>query len=604
MQKKVLAIAFFLSTLLPLSARAQNANGLTIFGDSLSDNGNDFRVTGGAFPPSPPYFQGRFSNGPVWVETLGNNVKFTTTSANFAFGGAQSGTVNQENLRFPPGALPTPLPGLQTEIDTALQASPRLSPDKLYVVWAGANDYLNPPPGTVPNPVTTVSNLSSAVTKLSAAGARNIIVVNLPDLGKIPGVSANPAQSVALTQLSATHNNALRASLQILAQNNSKLNIIPLDANAVFSEVRANPARFGFKNITEQCLGNPACTNPNEFFYWDAVHPTTAGHRILSEFALAVLTGSEAIAPQGDIALNVARRQTRDINGRLLTLRTGTENRIKQTGVFVNGDINFGAQDTTATKTGFDYTTKGVTVGTDFPITQNFALGVAFSYGANNTDLKNNRGNVDVDSYSATLYSLYSQKNFYVDALFSYGWTDFDFTRKIAFDNRTATATTNGNQLSARLSTGYNFTSKGFSIGPTAGIRYERVNIDGYTESGAGSLNMLVRAQDAHSLIMNVGAYASYAFRTSFGSITPYFGANYEHEFANDNRQIATELVTQPGIPMRRFTGEPDRDFVRLSAGVLAQFSKTVSGAIGYETVLGRNNVTDNYINAQIRFQF
>jgi len=105
-------------------------------------------------------------------------------------------------------------------------------------------------------------------------------------------------------------------------------------------------------------------------------------------------------------------------------------------------------------------------------------------------------------------------------------------------------------------------------------------------------------------LIGNVGAYASYAFKTKSGSITPYLGINYEHEFANDSREILTELVSQPGIPMRTNTREPDRDFFRLSAGLQAQFSRNISGVLGYETILGRDKISDNYINAQIRFQF
>lgn len=609
MHKQVLAIAFIsLSAMLPMEARAQEFNGVTVFGDSLSDNGNVFKATGNRLPPSPPYFQGRASNGPVWVENLGADVTITTTVANFAFFGAQSSTFNAENLKFPPGALPTPLPGLQTEIDTTLQATPRLNKDSLYIVWAGANDYLNSPPGTTPNPATTVGNLVGAVTKLTTAGAENIMVVNLPDLGKAPGVSGDAARSAAASQLTAAHNSALRASLQTLASDNKKLNIIPLDIGGLFSEAIAEPGKFGLKNVTQPCLDittGAVCSNPDEYLFWDPIHPTAAGHRLISDFAKAVLTGTQAIAPQTDIALNVARRQTRDIQGRLVTLRTGQVNRINEIGVFVNGDINFGEQDTIANQRGFDYTTKGVTIGADYPFSENLALGFALSYANTDSDLKNNRGRVDVDGYAITAYSNFSQNNFYVDALLSYGWNNFDISRNIAFNNRKATASPDGNQFSARLSSGYNLTSKnGFSIGPTIGLRYDKVNINGYAEEGANSLNMRVSDLDAQSLIGNVGAYASYAFKTKSGSITPYLGINYEHEFANDSREILTELVSQPGIPMRTNTREPDRDFFRLSAGLQAQFSRNISGVLGYETILGRDKISDNYINAQIRFQF
>ena len=58
-----------------------------VLGDSLSDPGNLFAATGGETPPSPPYFEGRFSNGPVFTEYLAEGF---AVSENFAFGGAQA----------------------------------------------------------------------------------------------------------------------------------------------------------------------------------------------------------------------------------------------------------------------------------------------------------------------------------------------------------------------------------------------------------------------------------------------------------------------------------------------------------------------------------
>ena len=78
------------------TASAQSYTRLVVFGDSLSDNGNLYAVTGGTQPLSPPYYQGRFSNGPVFTELLGFNAgRYTagapvTGSVNYAFGGART----------------------------------------------------------------------------------------------------------------------------------------------------------------------------------------------------------------------------------------------------------------------------------------------------------------------------------------------------------------------------------------------------------------------------------------------------------------------------------------------------------------------------------
>jgi outer membrane lipase/esterase len=99
----------------------------------------------------------------------------TNPANNLAVGGATSGTLNVNSA-----LIGLPLPGLQTEINSFTTASGAANPNALYVVWAGANDYL----GGSTDSTTVVNNLSNAVTTLTANGAKNIMVVNLPDLGK------------------------------------------------------------------------------------------------------------------------------------------------------------------------------------------------------------------------------------------------------------------------------------------------------------------------------------------------------------------------------------------------------------------------------------
>jgi len=599
MQKQVLAIAFsVLSALLPIKALAQNFNDIYVFGDSLVDAGNLFVPTGGALPPSPPYFNGRFTNGLVWVETLAPRLGINTNPANnFAVGGATSGTLNVNSA-----LIGLPLPGLQTEINSFTTASGAANPNALYVVWAGANDYL----GGSTDTTTVVNNLSNAVTTLTANGAKNIMVVNLPDLGKTTQLRLAP-NSAAVTALVNTHNSQLTAALQTQAQN-LNVNIIPLDTYGLFNEILAEPARYGFTNVTESCLNLAAgtvCSNPDQYLFWDDIHPTAAAHGLIGEFAYAVLSSPQAVVPQGDIALNVARRQVQNINARLLSLRSVRENPSEQrVGTFVNGNVNFGDKDSNTNEPGFGSTTIGTTAGIDYRVTDNLALGVAVGYVSNNTDLKNNLGNVDIDGYNVSVYSNFVQDNFYTDAVVSYGWNNYEMRRKIAFDNRTATANPDGNQLSVDVNSGYNIKSGNFSVGPTVGVRYDRVNIDRYTEEGAGSLNMAVEDQKAESVVLSLGAQASVSISTGTGEVIPYVRASYEHEFANDRREIETELVSQPGIPMSTTTDRPDRDYVKLGAGTQVVFSKNVSALIDYETIIGREDFSDQTVKAEIRFQF
>ncbi|MBU6346262.1 autotransporter domain-containing protein [Cylindrospermopsis raciborskii] len=629
MKKQILVLSILsISTLITGQVSAEEIKGLTVFGDSLSDNGNAFKATNGFFPPNNLYpSQGRFSNGQVWVEYFNDDPRFTNNISNFAFGGAQTGTENAENLKFSPGFLPFPLPGLQTEIDQVLAKTPRLDSNRLYVIWAGGNDYLNAPP----NPIISVTNLTTAINKLTSAGANNLLIVNLPDLGNIPLFFNDPLKSNA-TQLTLTHNQALKTALQALKNQNNNLNIIPLDFYSLVKEVSTDPNKYGLKNITEPCLQNPACTNPDEFLFWDPIHPTAKAHQLISQYALSVLNGPIAISPQADFALQIANGQTRVVSGRLLTLRSeyrpnqptnnspsynkqlGEINVSKQIGnsgnsqdkwgFFINGDVNFGQQNTTTNQSGFNYNGAGVTVGTDYRFTKNLALGVAFSYGGSDQSYKNNLGKVSADSYGLSIYSGYNQDKFYLDGLISYGWNNYDITRNTGFFDRKAISKTDGNQFGLRLNTGYNLGGKDLEFIPNFGVRYHQVNISKYTENGAESLNMNVSEQTADSLIANLGVQMTYNIRRNFGTFSPYFGINYEHELANESRNITTELVNQRGLTWNTKINTGDRDYLRLKLGMQTKFVNNLSVSLGYETLLGKQNVSDNYINGQIRWQF
>lgn len=605
MKKLFLSFTFScLSILLPLKASAQNFDSLYIFGDSLVDTGNLFNLTRTRIPPSPPYFNGRFSNGPIWVELLGSQLGISTNSTtNFAFGGATSGTFNALsplvgfNL---PGALASQLNTFKTSPVTP-------SSNALYILWAGANDYLVLPPQLrATNATPVVNNLTNAVTTLTAKGARNIIVVNLPDLGKTPQERLLPT-AASITALVNSHNSQLATALQGLAQNRN-INIIPVDAYSIVNEVIATPAKYGLTNVTEGCLNQSTgslCSNPNQYLFWDNIHPTAAGSKLIEEFTYAVITSPQSIVAQGAIALSVAQRQSENLETRLIALRNNQETKTNQrVGVFINGDLNFGNQDTIAAKPGYDFANTGVTAGIDYRVTNNATLGVAVGYTANNTNLNNNLGKIQVDSYGVSAYGSFVEKNFYADGVVSYGSNNFNIRRKIAFDNRTATANPDGNQFSVAATTGYNLKAGNAAFGPTVGVRYSHANIDSYTEKDAGSLNMVVKDQKAESVVLSLGAEASYRIKAGDGAVIPYVRATYEHEFANDSREIITEMASQPGIPMRVNTENSDRDYVKLRAGVQAIVSENVSGTLDYQTIIGRKDYNDQAVKAEIRYQF
>jgi phospholipase/lecithinase/hemolysin len=298
----VTALPIALMTTLPKAADAASFSKLYAFGDSLSDNGNVFAATGGKFPPFP--YQQRFSNGPVWVEYLAS--KLSLPLSDFAFGGATTGT--QNTIDSAPN-VPSLFPGLQQEIQGFIANPQNADPDGLYVLWAGANDYLpTESKFFIPfqEPSTTVSNLSSAVTSLFNFGARNILVANLPDLGKLPLVAKIdqqlPGTAQGFNTLAQQHNAALATSLSGLSSSLNGINLISFDVNSAFNQVLANPGQFGFTNTTDPCvqLDPPSLCpfipqRPDTFFFWDDIHPTTATHKVIGDLAFKAIVTKKPI---------------------------------------------------------------------------------------------------------------------------------------------------------------------------------------------------------------------------------------------------------------------------------------------------------------------
>ena len=300
--KKVSLFASFISISSLISSPTIAASFSTIygFGDSLSDTGNlnqvVFEATGGSetFPPSPPYFMGRFSNGPVWIELFAQKLKVPLI--NSAFGGATTGFDNTLDTTLPGISLP----GLQQQIGNFALNNPVADPNALYTIWTGANDYLPTNSMTFTpfdNPNQTLSNIETAINSLVGIGAKNILVVNLPNLGDIPlnngsldGICPDDNQfdGDCLNDLTMAHNNGL---LTLLSSFSSGVNLIPVDINTLVSQTIQNPFPI-FTNVTDACLNLntlEVCNNADEFLFWDYRHPTTVGHQLIADLAFESL---------------------------------------------------------------------------------------------------------------------------------------------------------------------------------------------------------------------------------------------------------------------------------------------------------------------------
>jgi phospholipase/lecithinase/hemolysin len=257
---------------------------LVIFGDSLSDAGNDLAAFG---VPGPPYYSGRFSDGPVWVDQLATQLGIPVAVAselgglNYAYGGAETGDGFDHNFGV--------IPNMGMQIDDYL-GSHSPSAGQLFVVFGGHNNFRNgETDATVP-----VADMVDHITELATAGATDFMVSTLMPLGQLPESAGGPNEA-ALDALSVDFNTLLAPALANL-RTTLGVRIYEFDTYSVMQDMLNNPGAYGLTNVTDPALvGMSVVPNPDEYLFWDDVHPTTVAHAPIADAAFASIPEPSAL---------------------------------------------------------------------------------------------------------------------------------------------------------------------------------------------------------------------------------------------------------------------------------------------------------------------
>lgn len=305
-------------------------SGLYVFGDSLSDSGNNNIAlpfaglpangpapTSATFIPSFPYAPSNtYSNGPTWVTSFAaglglsaiNSAPSLAGGGNFAYGGATTTTT------APPAPFP---PSLQLQVGGFLGGSPTGLSSSLFVLAGGGNDARalasilgGPTPSAVVSAATTYASTTlQLVNQLKAAGAQNIIVWNVPDLGKTPAAGSGVGPGAAgATQIASTFNSFLSGALS-----GSGASIF--DAFGSIQSVVSSPATYGFGNVTQACgFSGNGCDAATALF-WDGIHPTAFAQTFIAGQMLALAVpepGTYALFALGLGAVGLVARRRRE----------------------------------------------------------------------------------------------------------------------------------------------------------------------------------------------------------------------------------------------------------------------------------------------------
>ncbi len=562
------------------------------FGDSLSDNGNVYALTNRTTPPAP-YFQGRFSNGPVFTELLGNTLApHSTVSAqrgnlNFAYGGATAGAG---------GAVPT----VTQQIGFyRLQGQPAARTD-LFTILAGPNDLIPVlSAATTPaNPaVLDTAGFNTAVTvaghvqSLVTLGAKTIVAAGLPNLGVTPRTLAGGSTGVSLGQrVSAAFNNEYRARLgTIAAAAAADVNIVYVDLQGILDRVVLDYRALGYANATSYFLAPAAAGggvgDPNSYVFWDDIHPTARTHAILAGIITEQLNPEIPLgfgANLGTASLALAGLGATALDDRAAQLAFSNRP-AGRADAYVSFNYSDGERGRDGWRPGFGFDAQVVTAGVDLRLSDGVFVGGALQRGRLEADVAGGRGDFAVEDGAGRLYAVWrgGPVSLLLDG--SFGVLDAKgIKRATAFGGFAANGKTGGDHWGAGVKAAWAVDVGGTSVRPWAGLRTTRVKLDGYREKDVPALAMDFAAQDAKSSAGAVGVDAALNGKLGARAARLDLRAAWHGEFGNRTRSVAGRLADNFTRSTALAVEDGDGDGLQLGGAATLFFAKNVSASLGY----------------------
>ncbi|MDW5506650.1 autotransporter domain-containing protein [Pseudomonas lundensis] len=594
---------------------------LYVFGDSLSDTGNNGRFT---------YDSNKHL---LYDEVLAQRIGAALVASdnggdNYAAGGGV--------------AVPAlnPADNTQDQVQSYLsQVNGRADGDGLYIHWIGGNDLaaaaLNPTtaPGVAYN---SAAAAAAQVHALLNAGAGTVIVPTVPNIGSTPQLmeliiqqALTPVQNAAVQAAYATLNslatpdNASRTqaihqaltaaaaqgsaipqvqqaiAAQLIAafdslsaqagqltdfynQSEDRLlaqgggNIVRVDVNKLFSEAIANPAQFGFSNTAGMACppgvssavcssAMPGFDSSQSYLFADHFHPSPQAHLLIADYIQAVLDGPAQVVALNQATAAMARDSRATLDSRFQQLRNGG-NPQGSLGVFggyagqhYDYSSNLAAGDGNAT-------THNLTIGVDYQLTDGWLIGALIS-GSNDDQQPSSRY-----EYKARglLFSAFTALD-----VFEHGWVNADLhyetmnyddirrSMQLGSLNRTETGSTDGKQWGVRVTTGYDFPITAYlTTGPMAQFAWDYSNVSGYSEDGNDSTAMRFNDQNYHSQIGALG----WRLDSKFGLFNPYAEVSYQHQFGDDVYRAGGGLKSTQ-TSFTRDSANQDKNWVDVTLG-------------------------------------
>ncbi|SUD92179.1 autotransporter domain-containing protein [Psychrobacter phenylpyruvicus] len=585
-------------------AHASDYSSVTFFGDSLTDGGYFKEATEALGNPQ----SGQYTTNPdnTWAtpfaESLGlSSIANTydevtgqqmTTGNNYAIGGARSGIDVQHDKYKDSTGKPLPVYSARSQVDRYL-ADQDIDSKGLYSVWSGANDLF----AVVKNVANADSIISdavsdelSAIKKLNDNGANYILVPNIPDVGLTPDFVNTPFASFG-SDLVSKYNEALYQGVK-----NSGANVIPLDTFSLLQKVAADLSAYGFSNVTDKACkdvssvecGREDLAKPgaeNSYFFADGVHPTGRAHKMIADYATAVVTAPSQvsvlphIATQSGLATNerlqthINQRQSQNYNTQSMSPEGWVSANINSLDV-----AGFESSGNAQLLMGLDFTHSGL---------PNAMTGVYANLSQSELDSNQRNGldKVDFDELGLGLYHSHNLGKVQLNGALGYSTIDMEINRKVSLDNYTDNykSDIDGSRYYASLQAGYplqmgnmaQFTNT--TITPYLGATANRVKLDAIKEGSSDDpIAMQFDKQKYNTVYGTLGVKANSRLSNNLN----VFGDVHYQKLLDDNhKEVTARVNTLSDISFNGPKASLDEDSFGASLGLSRQFKSFLGNA-------------------------
>jgi fibronectin-binding autotransporter adhesin len=281
-------------------------------------------------------------------------------------------------------------------------------------------------------------------------------------------------------------------------------------------------------------------------------------------------------------------------------------------GFFAAGTGSFGKLDsfesTLGHQVGYDFHSAGMSVGADYRLADHWVAGGLLGYSATDTDMNDSAGTSHVDSTRLGVYGTYFRENgFYVNGYLGGALNLYDTHRHIAFGSvdRTASGTPGGQQMDTQFDLGFDYKTRGATLTPIASVAYNRAHMNSFTEEGADSLDLALDGMTFESLRTNLGARLARDLHAGSHTFTPHVTAAWQHEYLDQGNSINAQFAS--GGAASAFsvrTSEAGRDAAVLGAGLIVEWTRTLSLTADYSGEYARTHFYAHTFNGGFRYRF